>query len=80
MADTLTVRVRAKGNGLLRATNAAGDLLPRYVGRGADGAPMPDPVPAHREPGGSLLPADAMLRRALLDGDLELVADETKED
>ena len=75
MAEVLTVRVRAKGGGVLRAMDAAGNPLPSYVGRGADGAPMPTALPAHREPDGTLVPVDATLRRALQDGDLERVPD-----
>lgn len=76
MSEPLTVRVRAKGDGRLRAVAADGaTLLSRYVGRDASGAPLAlgEPVPALRD-GEDLLPANAMLRRAVLDGDLEVVA------
>lgn len=76
MPEPLTVRVRAKGDGRLRAVAADGrTLLSRYVGRDANGDPLAfgEPVAAQRE-GDELLPADAMLRRAVLDGDLEVVA------
>jgi len=76
MTETLTVRVRAKGDGRLRAVAADGrTLLSRYVGRDANGAPLAggEPVAAVHD-GEALLPADALLRRAVLDGDLEVVA------
>lgn len=76
MTDSLTVRVRAKGDGRLRAVAADGHtLLSRYVGRDASGAPLAlgEPVAAVRD-GEDLMPANAMLRRAVLDGDLEVVA------
>lgn len=76
MSLPLTVRVRAKGDGRLRAMDAAGNLLARYVGRGgSDLAPLAagEAVPAQREADGSLSPADPMLRAALFAGDLEIV-------
>lgn len=76
MSEPLTVRVRAKGDGRLRAVDADGHtLLARYVGRDANGAPLAlgEPVPAMCD-GDDLMPANAMLRRAVLDGDLEVVA------
>ena len=76
MSEPLTVRVRAKGDGRLRAMDAAGNLLPRYVGRGgSDLAPLAlgEAVPAQREADGSLAPSSPMLRSALFAGDLEIV-------
>lgn len=77
MSLPLTVRVRAKGDGRLRAVAPDGHtLLPRYVGRGGtDLAPLPngEPVPAQREADGSLSPSSPMLRAALFAGDLEIV-------
>ena len=82
MSDPLTVRVRAKGDGRLRAMDAAGNLLPRYVGRGGtDLAPLAlgEAVPAQREADGSLAPSSPMLRAALFAGDLEIVTTPAEE-
>ena len=75
MPDVLTVRVRAKGTGRLYAAGPTGALTARCIGRDANGAPLAlgEPVAAVRD-GDGLIPADAMLRRAVLDGDLEVVA------